>query len=196
MERSGTQCTVWFWFELSVLCHLRESVSHELMHNSPQISPWLPLSPSPPLFAFPSPLPHLSSHLLVLLSIALLQLKILISSVLIFLFSHPCLLSNADFFEFAPSLASSPFSFPIFPLLLPSFTYSLCFLALPSLHHPLHLFYPKRSKAGQIAFVRLKVFTNYRQPSMCRIAYLFWVEYKAFVSEKFSLLTSKVEGLF
>lgn len=36
-------CTVWFWFQLSVFHHLEESVSHELMFNSPQISPWLPL---------------------------------------------------------------------------------------------------------------------------------------------------------
>lgn len=51
-DRSGVEkdgkiwkaaCAVWFWFQLSVSCHLGESVSHELMYNSPHSSPWLPL---------------------------------------------------------------------------------------------------------------------------------------------------------
>lgn len=44
----------WFWFELSVFCHVGESVSHKVMYNTPLITFWPARTPH---CAFPPPLP-------------------------------------------------------------------------------------------------------------------------------------------
>lgn len=46
--------STWFWFELSVFCHVGESVSHKVMYNTPLITFWPPRTPH---CAFPPPLP-------------------------------------------------------------------------------------------------------------------------------------------
>lgn len=70
-----------------------------------QFSTDLPLAASPPpLFSFPSPLPHLSSHLLFFLSVAFSLTKILISFLLIFFWPPP---PPFLIFNFFPMLISS-----------------------------------------------------------------------------------------
>ena len=102
---------------------------------------------APPLFAFPSPL---SSHLLFLLSIALLPL-FLISSLLIFfsdhlLFSHPFLGSFVLFYPFSGLCFSyfSTFLFSSSILPSPFFYFSYSLLSLSSSTLQFSLFFSRR----------------------------------------------------
>lgn len=64
MYRSGRpNGIIWFWFQLSVLCHVRELLSHKLIYSSPHFPHWLPLSPSL-CFSFTTTSSFLSSPLL------------------------------------------------------------------------------------------------------------------------------------
>lgn len=62
IQRSGkSNGSTWFRFELSVFCHVGESVSHKVMYNTPLITFWPPRTPH---CAFPPSLPSPSISML------------------------------------------------------------------------------------------------------------------------------------